>query len=236
MKKIITAAVFIALSTFSAKALELSTFSLTGGIASNQGVFGASATESNYNDVTANQITSVKKESGVFTDSYSSQFIELGIGQWISLGYEHTPDSISTPTNTTRHGSNAGENNVSVDFNDVNSTYIKINLPILDGAYFKAGNLETDLDIKEVMGSGSTYSNVATKGSIMGVGYAKLIGDSGFGIRFEGAYVEFDNVTTSNGIAVDGQTLANGGRNQIDAKNLEGLSGKVALTYTFGRN
>ena len=91
----------------------------------------------------------IKKESGVFTDSFSSQFIELGIGDWVSIGYEHTPDSITTPTNTSRHGNPAGENNVSVDFNDLNTTYLRVNLPILSGAYIKAGTVETDLDIKE---------------------------------------------------------------------------------------
>ena len=231
MKKIITTIAFIALSTVSAKAIDREMFSITAGLAANQGVFGASATETNRNE--KNTIAHIKKESGVFTESYGSQFIELGIGRFISLGYEHTPDSVSTPTNTTRHGGSE-EANVSVDFNDLNTTYLKINLP--GGIYAKAGTVETDLDIKEVMGSGSTYQNVSTSGTMMGIGYQTFIKDSGFGLRFEGSYLELDNVTTSNGVAADGGTIANGGRNQIDAKNLEGLTGKVALTYTFGKS
>ena len=231
MKKLITTFAFIALSTVSAKAIDMEMFSITGGLAANQGVFGASAKETNRNDT--NTVTHIKKESGVFTESYGSQFIELGIGRFISIGYEHTPDSVSTPTNTTRHGSTAVAN-VSVDFNDLNTTYLKINLP--GGVYAKAGTVETDLDIKEVMGSGSTYQNVSTSGTMMGIGYQTFIKDSGFGLRFEGSYLELDNVTTSNGVAADGGTPANGGRNQIDAKNLEGLTGKVALTYTFGKS
>jgi hypothetical protein len=238
MKKIITTLAFVALSTVSAKAIEMPALaehlSITAGLAANQGVFGASATETNRAE--DNSIKTVKKESGVFTDSYRSQFIELGLGQWISIGYEHTPDSVSTPTNTSRHGSAAGENNVSVDFNDVNTTYVKLNLPILTGAYLKAGSVDTDLDIKETMGSGSTYKNVSTSGSMMALGYQKHFGDSGFGVRFEGSYMDLDNVSTSNGVAADGGSVANGGRNQIDAKNLEGVTGKLAITYTFGRN
>ena len=69
---------------------------------------------------------------------------------------------------------------------------------------------------------------------MVGVGYQRFLGDSGFGFRFEGAYYEFDNVKTDNGAAT--ATAANGGLNEISAKNLEGLSGKVALTYTFGKN
>ena len=239
MKKLITTFAFIALSTVSAKAIEMPAFaenlSLTAGLAVNQGVFGASARETN-DDHSGNTVSD-KKESGVFTDSYQSQFIELGIGQWVSLGYEHTPDSISTPTNTTRHGSVAGENNVSVDFNDVNTMYVKLNLPYVTGLYVKAGTVETDLDIKEVMGSGSTYKNVSTEGTMLGLGYQRYIKDTGFGIRFEGSYMELDPVSTDNGIAKGTATTLNAqGHNKVAASNMEGLTGKIAVTYTFGRN
>ena len=230
MKKLITTIAFIALSTVSAKAIDMGMFSVTGGIAANQGVFGASAKETNRDDT--NAIIDTNTKSGVFTDSYGSQFVELGLGRFISLGYEMTPDSISTPTNISNEG-NANSANVSVDFNDLNTTYIKINLP--GGVYAKAGTVETDLDIKEVMTSGSTYKNVSTKGEMMALGYQYFIKDTGFGLRFEGSYLELDNVTTSNGVSLTGGNADNGGRNQIDASNLEGLTGKVALTYTFGR-
>ena len=242
MKKIITTAVFLVFSTIQAHALDLSAFSLTGGLAHSQGVFGATAKETNLDDTGV--ANTIKKESGVFTESFGSQFIEIGIGQYVSFGYEITPDAISTPTNTTRHkllytaqgdplpGGN-NEMNVSVDFNDLNTTYAKINIP--GGMYLKAGYVETDLDIKEVMTSGSTYKNVSTKGEMMALGYQYFIKDTGFGLRFEGSYLELDNVTTSNGVSLTGGNADNGGRNQIDASNLEGLTGKVALTYTFGR-
>jgi len=234
MKKIIIALSVLFMSTISAKAVDLSVLSLTAGLAANQSVFGASARETN-DDHSGNTVSD-KKESGVFTESYQSQFIELGIGQWVSIGYEHTPDSISTPTNTTRHGG-ANEANVSVDFNDVNTTYVKLNLPFLAGTYVKAGTVETDLDIKEVMGSGSTYKNVSTEGSMMALGYQKFIKDTGFGIRFEGSYMELDPVSTDNGVAKGTVTTGNTrGHNKVAASNMEGLTGKIAVTYTFGRN
>lgn len=234
MKKIIIAASLLVMSMVPVKAVDLSGLSLTAGLASNQGVFGATARETN-DDHSGNTVSD-KKESGVFTESYASQFIELGFGQWISVGYEHTPDSISTPTNTTRHGS-ANEANVSVDFNDVNTTYVKLNLPFLAGTYIKSGVVETDLDIKEVMGSGSTYKNVSTEGSMMALGYQKYLKDTGFGFRFEGSYMELDPVTTSNGVAKGTVTTGNDrGHNQVAASNMEGLTGKIAITYTFGRN
>ena len=206
---------------------------MTAGLAANQGVFGASATETNLTET--NTTGHIKKESGVFTDSYGSHFIELGIGEWISLGYEHTPDSVTTPETTSRDGK-AEEANVSVDFNDLNTTYLRVNLPFAAGMYAKLGTVSTDLDIKETMGSGSTYSNVSTDGSVMGLGYHKFINDSRIGLRIEGSYLELDNVSTSNGVSATGGTVANGGRNTIDAKNLEGLTAKIALTITLGKD
>jgi hypothetical protein len=149
MKKIITTLAFIALSTVSAKAIELPSlgmFSLTAGIASNSGVFGASAKETNLpdggviNGVGTSQSNKavanghIKEESGVFTDSFTSQFIEIGIGEFISVGYEHTPDSITTPTNVSREG-RALEKSTFVDFDDLNTTYLKINFPFVTGLY-----------------------------------------------------------------------------------------------------
>ena len=76
-------------------------FSVTAGVAANQSVFGASGTETNRSDT--NTIADVKKESGVFTDGHQSGFIELNVGEYVSFGFEHTPDGISTPENKSRN-------------------------------------------------------------------------------------------------------------------------------------
>lgn len=236
MKKIIASLIVIALSTVSAKALDFSAFELTGGVSANQSVFGASAREKNEDN--AGNAFSNKKGSGVFTDSHTGQFIELGIGKYVSFGYEHTPDAISTPVNNRVTNTNASTS-VSVDFNDVNTTYVKFNLPfIIDGLYLKSGIVETDMDFKETMASGSTYKNASTEGTMYGGGFAKYLGDTNFAIRVEASYMELDNVKTDNGIASGTASNASGSttRNEIEATNLEGLTGKIALTYTLGKN
>ena len=232
MKKLITTIAFIALSTVSAKAVEWEIFSITGGLAANQSVFGGTAQQDAY-DAIGTTIEVTDKEHGVFTESFSSQFIELGIGRWISLGFEHVPDSISTPQNINDSNGATATSTVSVDFNDMNTTYIKLNTPI--GIYFKYGTVETDLDIKETQLSGNTYNNTSVDGTSIGAGYQKTLGERGFGFRIEGNYVELDNVTVNNGVT---QTAGTGLNNfkEIKATNLEGLTGKVALTYTFGRS
>ena len=232
MKKLITTIAFIALSTVSAKAIDMEMFSITGGLAANQSVFGGTAQQDDYN-AAGTTIETTDKEHGVFTESFSSQFIELGIGRWISLGFEHVPDSISTPQNINDGGDAGTTSTVSVDFNDMNTTYIKLNTPI--GIYFKYGTVETDLDIKETQLSGNTYDNTSVDGTSIGAGYQKTLGERGFGFRIEGNYVELDNVTVNNGVTKTAGTGLNNFK-EIKATNLEGLTGKVALTYTFGRS
>jgi hypothetical protein len=234
MKKLITTIAFIALSTVSAKAIDMEMFSITGGLAANQSVWGATAKQDEYNAV-GTAIDASNKESGVFTEGFGSQFVELGIGRWISLGFEHVPDSISTPQNVNDSSGATATSTVSVDFNDMNTTYLKLNTPM--GIYFKYGTVSTDLDIKETQLSGNTYKNTSVDGTSMGAGYQKTLGERGFGFRIEGNYVELDNVTVNNGVTKVGAVgRADGGFNEIKATNLEGLTGKVALTYTFGRS
>jgi hypothetical protein len=194
-------------------------------------VYGASAKETNREE--DNTVQSIKNESGVFTDSHESGFLEINAGPYISIGYEHTPDSISTPEAKAREAT-AVETKVQVDFNDLNIAYLKLNIP--GGIYLKAGVVETDLDIKETTAGTSAYKNVSTEGTILGIGYSRPLGDTPLSIRVEGSYMELDDVTTDNGVTASGGSSANGGQNKIDASNLEGLNGKIALTLTLGGN
>ena len=236
MKKILTIISVISLMSFNSNALEVSDMSVTAGVSINSAVYGASAKETNRAE--NNSIKTVKNESGVFTDTHTSGFIELNAGEFVSLGFEHTPDSISTPTNDRVSAAN-NTTTVSVDFNDVNIAYLKVNMP--GGVYVKAGYVTTDLDIKESMAAGGTsgtsssYANVDTNGTLLGLGYVKPIGENGIALRIEGSYMALDDVSTNNGVSPTGGTIANGGRNQVDASSMEGLNGKIALTYTFGQ-
>ena len=226
MKKIITALMFVALSSVSAKAFDMSSFALTGGIKTHSSVFGASGKNHDHDDTSANTIVKTTSGEGVFTETFSSYLIELGIGKYISLGYEHTPDSISTPTN--ENDGRSGGQKISVDFNDLNTQYVKFNVP--GGLYVTYGSMDVDLDIKESEGA---FRNVSTSGTRTGIGYERHFGESGFGIRIEGNYLEMDNVSTDDTVT---GSVSNNGRNSADVKNLEGLTAGLGLTYTFGRN
>lgn len=242
MKKIVTILAIVALSTVSAKAIDFSALSLTGGMAANQSVWGATAKQDEYNSDNSGSIVATNKESGAFAESFSSGFVELGIGKHLALGYELVPGSISTPQNINTGGGNSSQgldtSKVSVDFNDMTTMYAKLNLPFFSKIYLKAGSVSTDLDIKETQLSGNKYKNVSVDGTSFGGGYETFLGESNFSLRLETNYVDLDSVTVNNGVGTKttGGTGANGGFNEIKATNLEGLTGKVALTYTFGRN
>ena len=229
MKKIITTIAFIAMSTVSAKAIDLSFLSVTAGLASNTGVFGASALEKHYSADASNTLRTTNSADGVFTENYGSQFVELGLGNFISLGFESTPNSIDTATVTSNEGDTKNEISVSADFADLETTYVKLNIP--GGLYLKWGTTETRLDIKTSRG---TYKDANLEGTSIGTGYERLFGESGFGFRIETAYLSWDDVNTNDGDTVG--TTANNGKNEVSAKNIEGLTAKVALTYTLGRN
>ena len=126
MRKILTVISVLSLISFNANALERGDISATIGVAANSAVYGASAKETNRDD--SSNIRRTASESGVFTESHTSGFIELNVGEFVSLGYEPTPDSITTPQADRTTNTNA-KTTVSVDFNDLNIAYLKLNTP-----------------------------------------------------------------------------------------------------------
>jgi hypothetical protein len=228
MKKIITAIAFIALTTVSAKAVDLGMFSVTAGLSQKQAVFGASGTEKEFAENGTTGVTETNKEHGVFLDDFSSGFIEVGVGEYLSIGYEMNTDPIRTPTNITNEGEN-NQNTLQVDFDDLATSYLKLNLP--GGMYGKVGWTEVDITVTHTSAASTTYTKPgSTEGEVVGLGYQGHVKDTGFGYRIETLYHSFDNVKSNNGAA----TTAN--RNEVEVTNMEGVSASFSLTYTLGRN
>ena len=238
MKKFITAAVILVFSTFSANALDLSFLSLTGGIASNNSVFAASGKAEKQNEqvyTTGAEDTgldSTSKKSGIFQDGFGSQFVELGLGKYVSIGFDHASESMVTPENVTNEGE-SNQATVSASFNNLDTTYVKLNLP--KGIYLTYGNVDVDVDVRETVGSGNTYADVSLSGTTSGIGWQTLLGDTGFGFRFQGNYVDLGSAVTTNGVTHATQTTTTGGKQTVTISNIEGATAKIALTYTFGR-
>ena len=87
MKKIITAIVIL-LGTISTASADLG---INVGIAGNTSIWHATGVEQNTNDTT-------QTEDAVGVAGYDSYFIEKTLGSRITIGYEHTPDALTTDT------------------------------------------------------------------------------------------------------------------------------------------
>ena len=228
MKKLLSIAVFAIFSASSAMSASLSDLNLSLGISGSQAAFAGEGSERNFDESGA--LRTVTEEYGAFTDSISSVFFEIG-NDVISIGMDHVPSEIATPENVSREGTtgteqpNAGSTKVQVDFEDLTTYYVKINLP-LGGTYFKAGFHETDVIINESVDSGNTYADTSTEGYSAGLGYAHEV-SNGFSIRAEVLAMSFEDVTTNNGVATTGN------HNKIEVESMWGARGTVSLVKTF---
>ena len=228
MKKLLSIAVFAIFSASSAMSASLSDLNLSIGISGSQAAFAGEGSERNFDESGA--LRTVTEEYGAFTDSISSVFFEIG-NDVISIGMDYVPSEIATPENVSREGTsgseqpNAGSTKVQVDFEDLTTYYVKINLP-LGGTYFKAGFHETDVIINESVDSGNTYADTSTEGYSAGLGYAHEV-SNGFSIRAEVLAMSFEDVTANNGVATTGN------HNKIEVESMWGARGTVSLVKTF---
>ena len=231
MKKLFILAVFAIFSASSAMSASLGDLNFSLGVSGSQGAFAGEGTERNRNETGGVKTTT--SEYGAFTDSFGSVFIEAG-NDLISLGVDYVPSAIATPENISREGTgtsaagnqaNPGRSTVQVDFEDLTTYYVKLNLP-LGNTYLKAGFHEVDVIINESMSSGNTYANTTTDGYSAGFGYEHSV-DGGLSIRAELLAMSFEDVTTNNGKAI----TAN--RNDINVDSMWGVRGTISLVKSF---
>ena len=217
MKKIL---IFISASLIAASSAFAASFSV--GVSGNMAVYAATGEEKNYDE--SGSLKTTTKEYGAFTDEYASLFLEVGVNDIISLGVDYVPSAIETPQNISNDGLN--ENKVQADFEDLTTIYAKINVPQLGGTYLKFGYSTVDIVVNEVMNSGNIYPDRDTDGYNFGIGYAHEI-SSGFSVRAELSYSDFDDVETNNGVATTGN------HNKIKVSDMIGGRGTVSLVKTF---
>ena len=146
MKKIISA-IFATMCLVAFQApVQSADVSFSIGVAGNQGGYHARGTE--FIAQTADQSKAeVTSEAGVFEDSHPSLFLEVNIGDNMSVGAEFAMDDISTPTNTNARldrESDVGDGNATptqesntakASFSDKTTVYIQARL--LGGLYTK---------------------------------------------------------------------------------------------------
>ena len=226
MKKIILT-LFLGLFMFTSKAsAELG---INVGLSGQLGLYAATATEF---DEGTNGTTSgpdeTNKESEFLGLGYGSVFIEKTLGQYLLVGIDYVPSSLETETSETivddrgaASTSTRQTNKVQVDFEDLTTYYIGLNLGD-SGAYVKAGIVTVDVITNESLGTGSTYGNTDLDGTLIGLGYNKGF-DNGLFVRAEGAYTEFDGASVTSSTTV----------NKITLDSLDGVTGKISIGKSF---
>ena len=223
MRKLIVAAVLTLFSFTSANA-ELG---VNIGISGQLGLFAASATETDKGTHgTTTDSTETNSESEYLGIGWGSVFIEKTLGRAF-IGVDYVPSALETETKeerrndkTTSDTRTVKTNKIQVDFEDLTTVYLGIN--ITDNLYAKAGMMTVDVLTNETLGTGSTYGNTDLDGTTFGVGY-NATNDNGLFLRIEGNYMEFDgaSVTSANGV------------NKIALDSLDGVSGKLSVGKSF---
>ena len=189
------------------------------GISGQLGVFEATATETeDTNDKST--------DSGMAVFGYGSIFIEKTLGQYLTVGIDYVPATLESETTeklttdrTTTSTDTAVTQKVQVDFEDLTTFYVNLNLN--ENFYLKAGIAKVDVITNESLGTGSTYGNADLDGTVFGAGYNKNF-DNGLFLRAEGTYQEFDGVTINGS-----------GDTSVTADEINGASAKISIGKSF---
>lgn len=212
MKKIITT-IFFVIFSFSQVSAEVG---INVGISGSAGLFTASAKE---------VADETHKGSEHGAAAWGSIFIEKTLGDRLAVGVNYVPASLETETTesvrwdkTTTDTRSAKTNKVQVDFEELTTLYLALNLT--ENSYIKAGLVTVDVITNESLGTGSTYGNTELDGTSIGFGTNHNF-DNGMFVRAEGNYMSFDGASlTSND-------------NTITLNNLDGVSASLSIGKSF---
>ena len=189
------------------------------GLSGNLAVFHATGTENENGELSSEDATGVA--------GYGSIFVEKTLGDRFLIGIDYVPTALESETSetvvediTTSLTSTSQTNKVQVDFEDLTTLYLGLN--VTENLYVKAGMVQVDVITNETLGTGSTYGNASLDGTMFGLGYNHSYGN-GISTRIEGSYMDFD----------DASVTASNTDNKISLKGLEGASAKISLVKSF---
>jgi hypothetical protein len=215
MKKIITA-IALLLGTISLASADIG---VNIGISGNTSVWHATGSETNTNDTK-------QTEDAMGVSGYDSYFIEKTLGSRLTIGFERSPDALTTDTAendrftaTTGNARTTKVNTVQLKFENLDMLYVHLNLS--ESVYVKFGETSVDVITNESLATGASYNDFSLDGSLIGMGYQKTFGNGIF-LRGEGNYLEFDNAKSQTS-----------GDNTVTFTDLEGAQFKFAIGKAF---
>ena len=155
-----------------------------------------------------------------------SVFIEKTIGDRVAIGVDYVPDALESETTesirydkTSSATASAVENKIQIDFEDLTTVYLSVNLT--ESMYAKVGYMKVDVITNESLGTGSTYGNTDLDGQSIGFG-TNMTMDNGVFIRAEANYMTFDS---SEGLT--------SGDNTVTLTNLDGVTASLKIGKSF---
>ena len=198
------------------------------GVAGNQGGYHAVGTE--IISQTADQSKAeVTQEAGVFEDSHPSVFVELNIGENMTVGAEFALDDIETPQNTNAKVDKTGTaaaalrtNTAKATFSDKTTVYIQARM--LGGLYTKIMYHNVNVISEESLGTGGAYGDATVEGLGLGIGYQYDLDDLGMFVRAEVTASGYEDVKAIN---------SNDVMKQITVDNMYGAEGSIRVGKTF---
>ncbi len=229
MKKIISA-IFatMCLVAFQAPA-QAADVSFSVGFAGNQGGYHARGTEliAQSADQSTAEVTS---EAGVFEDSHPSFFLEMNIGDNMTVGAEFAMDDIQTPENTNVQfdkdaaaGSGSSVTNTAqAEFSDKTTVYIQARM--LGGLYTKIMYHNVNVVSQESLGTDGAYGDATVEGLGLGIGYQYDLDDLGVFVRAEVTASGYEDVKAINTNDVD---------KTITIDSMYGAEGSIRIGKTF---
>jgi hypothetical protein len=164
---------------------------------------------------------------------YSSVFLEVNFADRLTVGVEYMADTVETEiaertdTLTTQVGEalgDVGTSQVKASFSNFTTVYGELRL--FNGVYFKAGQMEIDIESKETLHTSSTYGNLTIDGSTYGIGY-KNSWDNGMFLKTETMIHNWDNFTLS---AVSADAVPN--NNKITG-DMDGIVASLRIGKAF---
>ena len=234
MKKLIIAGLLSVSSLFSMTAISMASMleGLSIGLSASEAGFYGVGTE--IVDDGSNSGTKKTTEAGAFGESFGSVFIEYSVGP-VSFGIDYIPGEIDTPENVnyqnidiTGAGDASATNKVSASFENHSTFYMLVPVPILGGAYVKAGAIYVDINTNENLGTGSKYPNVDTNGYTVGLGY-QVEAASGVSIRLEASAATYDDVSAQTTAANSGEST----KKKVEVEDMMSAKGTISIVKTF---
>ena len=182
--------------------------------------------------------TRVTNEEAVLATSFGSIFAEVSgdAMRGLGIGVSYAPEVVDLNKETRNIQSATGdaENDTGAQIvdgkiNDLVSLYVT--LPVGDnGAYVKAGYIQTTLITEENLATGSKYENVDMTGTTIGGGYEGSLGDMAFW-RAEGSYQMWEDISASG--SEGGRVAASAlQKNKISAE-LGSVTGSLSVGMKF---